>query len=344
VSGTVTVAASASDDVGVAGVQFQLDGAPLGAEGTTAPYSVGWDTTAAANGTHTVAALARDGAGNASSASVTVTVSNAGFAKGDVFVAIVDGTVQWRGPDGTLRATLTSTSDGQVSSLAFDGEGRLYAPHWWGKTPGTPGNLVARFDVTGAPLGNFGGGYNCNPSSLAFDTAGNVYIGQADCTGDILKLDPAGNLLASIDVATVNRGTDHIDLGPDGCTIFYTSRSQDVLRFDVCTNTQLPAFNTQPLPGEAAYHVRALPDGGVLVADSHVIVRLDASGSQVQSYFAPGEPNYWGGVDSAGDGTFWASNAYNGNIYRFDLQSGAVVGSFNTGTGNFTAAGVAVKP
>ena len=39
--------ATASDDVGVAGVQFRLDGADLGAEDTSAPYSVNWDTTTA---------------------------------------------------------------------------------------------------------------------------------------------------------------------------------------------------------------------------------------------------------------------------------------------------------
>ena len=37
VSGTVTVSASASDDAGVAGVQFKLDGVNLGAEDTTEP-------------------------------------------------------------------------------------------------------------------------------------------------------------------------------------------------------------------------------------------------------------------------------------------------------------------
>src|SRR5258708_18493752 len=37
VSGTITVTANASDNVGVAGVQFKLDGANLGAEDTTAP-------------------------------------------------------------------------------------------------------------------------------------------------------------------------------------------------------------------------------------------------------------------------------------------------------------------
>jgi outer membrane protein assembly factor BamB len=171
-----------------------------------------------------------------------------------------------------------------------------------------------------------------------------VYVGQADVTGDIRKFDAAGNLVASFDVAVGARGTDHIDLAADGCTMFYTSRTKDVFRFNVCTNSQLPFFNTQPLPGEAAFHVRVLPDGGILVADAQVIVRLDASGSQIQTYAAPGEPNYWGGVDGGTDGTFWASNAFSGNIYKFDLQSGAVLASFNTGTGNWTAAGVGVKP
>ncbi|HEY6892486.1 MAG TPA: LamG-like jellyroll fold domain-containing protein, partial [Solirubrobacter sp.] len=63
-SGTVSVTATASDDVGVTGVQFKLDGANLGAEDTTAPYSVSWDTTAGAAGPHTLTAVARDAAGN----------------------------------------------------------------------------------------------------------------------------------------------------------------------------------------------------------------------------------------------------------------------------------------
>ena len=60
----VNVTATATDNVGVSGVQFQLDGNDLGAEDTTAPYGVTWDTTAVANGTHTLTAVARDAAGN----------------------------------------------------------------------------------------------------------------------------------------------------------------------------------------------------------------------------------------------------------------------------------------
>jgi len=77
VSGTVSVTANASDNVAVASVQFQLDGANVGALDTTAPYSVSWDTTTATNGSHTLSAIAKDAAGNsATSAAVAVTVSN----------------------------------------------------------------------------------------------------------------------------------------------------------------------------------------------------------------------------------------------------------------------------
>ena len=80
VSGTnVTVSATASDNVAVVGVQFKLDGANLGSEDTTSPYSVGWNTTSLSDGSqHTLTAVARDGAGNTQTATAfTVTVNNA---------------------------------------------------------------------------------------------------------------------------------------------------------------------------------------------------------------------------------------------------------------------------
>ena len=77
VSATVAVTASASDNVGVAGVQFRVDGVNLGGEITAAPYTTSWSTITAANGTHTLTAIARDAAGNTTtSAAVSVTVSN----------------------------------------------------------------------------------------------------------------------------------------------------------------------------------------------------------------------------------------------------------------------------
>ena len=73
-SGTITVVAEALDDIGIVGVQFKLDGTNLGAEVTTAPYTMSWDTAPAAIGAHTLTAVARDAAGNVStSPAVSVT-------------------------------------------------------------------------------------------------------------------------------------------------------------------------------------------------------------------------------------------------------------------------------
>src|SRR6202007_28073 len=77
VTGTISVTANASDNVGVKGVQFLLNGANLGAEDLASPYSISWNTTTVANGTYTLTARARDAAGNTTtSAGVIVTVNN----------------------------------------------------------------------------------------------------------------------------------------------------------------------------------------------------------------------------------------------------------------------------
>jgi len=83
-SGTVSITVSAADpgvpgqsNSGVANVQFQLDGNNLGSAVTSSPYSMSWDTTQSANGSHTLTAIATDTAGNSATAlSVIITVSN----------------------------------------------------------------------------------------------------------------------------------------------------------------------------------------------------------------------------------------------------------------------------
>jgi subtilisin family serine protease len=77
VSGTVTVAAGANDDVGVTRVEFFVDGALIGTD-TSSPYQASWNTTTAANGGHGLQSKAYDAAGNVGSSTVVnVTVSNA---------------------------------------------------------------------------------------------------------------------------------------------------------------------------------------------------------------------------------------------------------------------------
>jgi hypothetical protein len=134
VSATVTVSATATDSGGVAGVQFLLDGANLGAEATAAPYTWSWNTTASANGPHTLAARARDASGNQStSAPIGITVAN-------VATPLVDVVVSADQTAGRLVGTARfSTSGANELLLAFVSAGDVSA-----------GNTV--IGVTGAGL------------------------------------------------------------------------------------------------------------------------------------------------------------------------------------------------
>ena len=68
VAGLITMVANATDNVGVASVQFMVDGANFGAPDTTVPYSINLDTTSLTQGSHTIGATAHDAAGNTTTA------------------------------------------------------------------------------------------------------------------------------------------------------------------------------------------------------------------------------------------------------------------------------------
>ena len=109
----MTVSANATDNVGVVGVQFKLDGANLGAEDPVAPYNMTWNTTTIADGSHTLSAVARDSAGNQSTATpLTILVSNsAPVTLPTITVAVSDANASRVGPDnGAL--TITRTGSG----------------------------------------------------------------------------------------------------------------------------------------------------------------------------------------------------------------------------------------
>lgn len=108
-SGTLTLTATASDNVGVAGVEFQVDGATVGSEDTSAPYSASVDSNAYASGQHVIRARARDAAGNLSPwATSTVRfggtrTNTQGFTKTDPWVdGLSSATSFVQAPDGRL--------------------------------------------------------------------------------------------------------------------------------------------------------------------------------------------------------------------------------------------------
>jgi hypothetical protein len=72
IAATVAVIVDATDNVAVVGVQFTLDGVDLGTEKTEVPYAMIWNSATVPNGTHVLAASARDAAGNRQTASINV--------------------------------------------------------------------------------------------------------------------------------------------------------------------------------------------------------------------------------------------------------------------------------
>jgi hypothetical protein len=76
VSGTLIYTANAADDAGVSRVDFSIDATALPSD-TAAPYGGSLDTTALANGTHTLKAVAYDAQGLSATSQVTIDVQNA---------------------------------------------------------------------------------------------------------------------------------------------------------------------------------------------------------------------------------------------------------------------------
>ena len=267
------------------------------------------------------------------------------FGPGDVMVSLEPGPVIWYSPTGTLQRVLVPTVIGLGEGMEFDAVGNLYVNRWCNDPScSSTGNAVEKYNSLGLSEGTAGGNFNCSPHAIDFDSAGNFYVGQAGCNRTILKFVPGGTApVREYTVAEDNHGVWWLDLAPDGCTLFYTSVSADVKRFDVCTNTQLPVFNSGPLPGAFTHDVRVLPDGGVLVANANVITRLNQFGAVTQTYEVLGEAALWAGLDLVGDGTFWAGNYFSSTVHKFNLNDGRLLASFNTGTPANTVVGIRVK-
>ena len=197
VSGTVTISASASDNNGVTGVQFLLDGANLGAEDVTAPYSVSWNTSTALYGTHALSARARDAAGNQVVAQVTVQSAappsspsaSYGFNEGSGTV-----TADASGPNtGTLSGASWHTLGKFGSALAFNGTnsyvtagvtglsniGSSQTVSWWLTVPSIPTVVQTIISIEGPYAGGA-------PSAAIYPGFRNSMVGVWKTGGGLL--------------------------------------------------------------------------------------------------------------------------------------------------------------
>jgi len=272
------------------------------------------------------------------------------YAPGEVFVSDATGLVDVFKPDGTLLGALNTTQT-LSTGMAFDQTGNLFVTTFSGLED-TPPVGVVEFDINGnfiGPFGNFPTSADgvAFPESILFNHAGNAFVGAATdeygCpSGSVTayEFDPTGSFLNMFTVTGQCRGTDWVELLPDQQTLLYTSEGTSVLSFNIVTNTQ-NADLADGLPGVTAYAFRVLPNGNLLVADSTVVVELNASGAQIMSY----TPNPVAGtlfalnLDPNGT-SFWTADGATGTVYSFDIASGTQMTSFTTPSGG--ALGLAV--
>ena len=259
------------------------------------------------------------------------------FQGGDVFVSIANGQVNWYRPAGaslSLVKTLNTGAGGFTTGMAFDAAHRLYVTSY------STGQIF-RFDTSGTLLGEFGPGGLGSVESLVFDAAGNLYAARDD-NGQVTKLNSLGAVVATYSVQVENRGSSVIALSADQCTLFYTSEGVRVKRFNVCTNTQLADFTV--LPSQPAYFVALRANGELLAADSTLVARVNAAGSTVQVYDSAGEDSWFALSLDPNGSSFWAGDFITGDIYRFNIATGAIeVGPFPT-CGTACMFGIAAMP
>lgn len=230
VTGTVTLQASATDNVSVSGVQFMINAANLGAEVLTVPYTTAWNTGSLSPGTYTLTAVARDAAGNHTT-SAPVIVQVAAPPSGTGFL-------QDAGPDGLLVLEAehfhANTPQGGhawtlVTPQGHSGEGALKATPNKGKN--RKSNYLTRsprldFTVWFATTGTHyvwirGMASSKNDNSVHIGLDGNKNLPSQNMvgfgnTGKWKWSTKRGKTVASIEIATPGAHTINVWMREDG--------------------------------------------------------------------------------------------------------------------------------
>jgi hypothetical protein len=238
------------------------------------------------------------------------------FEVGDVLASVGNGQVQdYRG--GVLIQTLNTGLGGFTTGSTTDSAGNFYVTNF------SVGN-VTEFNSNGVFVQNIAAGGG-NPESIVFSASGTAYVGNA--AQNVIHILGSASVVGPVTVGP--RGTDWIDLASNQTTLFYTSESKNIRRFDTVAG-QLTNF-ADNLPGANAFALRILPNGDVLVADTDRVLRLNSSGAIIQTYL-PGTSGILFALNVDPSGTsFWTGNASTGILTQVDIATGGVLQTINTG-------------
>lgn len=125
-SGTITLSATASDNVGVTKVEFYVDGALEGVDASS-PYSIAMNSSALANGSHSLSAKAYDAAGNVgTSSAVNFNVSNTTTPPTELIVngGFESGGTGWTASSGVITNSTSEAAHAGNYKAWLDGYGK----------------------------------------------------------------------------------------------------------------------------------------------------------------------------------------------------------------------------
>ncbi len=124
-----------------------------------------------------------------------------------------------------------------------------------------------------------------------------------------------------------------IEASSNGCVVYFAADAPSIRRVDTCSKQTLSDFNTSPLPdSRGPAQLKQLSDGGMLVADHSVIVRLDAGGNLVRTFDGDGKDCWSGLTVSTNEQSFWGFNSCDQSATQFSLDSADALQSFSTTT------------
>src|SRR5947199_148816 len=319
---TVVVSATASDNVGVVGVQFKLDGANLGAEDTASPYTFSWNTTTVSNGVHSLSAVARDAAGNqTTSATVSVSAST------------------------TMRIEETSAAITYSGTWSLVTNAGMYSG----------GTMKSSMDANAQATLSFTG------TSVTFITMSDewsgiaqIYVDGSPATQVDLYASPAIRLAKAYTVSGLTPGPHTVGIGPIGRKNATAQGSWvQVDAFDVTTTSNV---TTTPSPapttisgvsgsgtsGSTATLTATLTSGGSGLSGKTIRFTLNGSGAGTAATNSSGVATLSGvslsGINAGNYSTAVAANFAGDTSYAASSGSGALTGIASTsGSGTQTS-------
>jgi uncharacterized protein YfiM (DUF2279 family) len=236
IGGTIQVAGTATDNLGVASIALAVDGGAWVSASGTSTWSWSWNTAAVAGGTHTLTARATDAAGNTATSSRTLTVSNA-------VADITAPTLSIGSPaagstvGGTVSVNGSGSDNVGVTAVSVSVDGGAWAPavgtSAWSWSWNTAGSLSS--PAVGSTVGGV---------VTVGGTAGdNVGIAKVEVQTDLGAWRPASGTSAwswSWDTSALDNGTHNL-----------AARATDTAGNATVTSTTVTTSNT-PTAGTCA--------------------------------------------------------------------------------------------